>query len=184
MKKKKKQVWRGLDSAQKATLRRWIVIIISSLLFLLLILTIRYIFFKFNFKAQPANSDLINEVRNSVTIVDSLSRTRGGSSYKLHVLVEQDASFIPIGIQLMNVVNTEPVNTLKLSSIPQLNCYGSSSILSSGRPAYETKWTSEPEFFKLAYANKKQVTLLIKLGTDVFFVGGLEIDGNCFWIQE
>ena len=65
---------------------------------------------------NPANSELASEVFDSVIILDSYLVSHSGSVYGLHVLVKQEADFIPVQIRLSD--SSAMHRTLSLTLTP------------------------------------------------------------------
>lgn len=149
------------------------------------------------FDARPAPNELVAEVKEMLSIIDSHTSTRTGSDYQIHVLVSKGAVFVPVGIQLTETDTGIPIKTTKLGFDPNLSCleYPRDSKVydwKDPRPhydkgdsvAYSTELLTDTQAEKFAYYDKKLVNLVIEIGDDLFLIEGLEVTGQCRWFVE
>lgn len=138
---------------------------------------------------NPANSELASEVFDSVIILDSYLVSHSGSVYGLHVLVKQEADFIPVQIRLSD--SSAMHRTLSLTLTPDQHCpfadprsqaAGIVSALNEGELiAYDSRYISNNQY---ATASMKSVDLIIDVQGELFEVDELQVSGGCFWAQE
>lgn len=143
------------------------------------------------FEAQSAPPQLVADVKDSVSIIDSYITTRGESSYLVHVLVDKDVSFEPVKIQLIDTDAHTIIETLDLTLNPSLSCARFNSSVNARDPysryvegksvAFEAEWSLGHNF---PYYPEKSISLLIKTDDGLFLVKGLSVSNRCTWLVE
>lgn len=140
--------------------------------------------------AVPADANLTELVKDTVAIIDSSTTTRSTRSYQLHVLVEKETNFVPVGIQLEDIVTGLPEEPISINFQENLYCLRFNPSTNKKEPyaryiqglshAYET------EIFpvKQTIPNRVIVDLFIETEQGRFIVEGIEIKGKCTWLQE
>lgn len=130
-------------------------------------------------EAEPASDTLAAEVQGTVTIMDSLLQYRSASTYTVHVMIEEDVTYMPTGIKLFDSTSQTLLATAPLSAQPELKCWRGISLQSINQPVFQTEPLTDPALLTFAHRPSQPVTLYVRSDDGQFRVDGLEITERC-----
>lgn len=140
---------------------------------------------------RPASTKLIDDVRNTTEVIDSSFLSPDGDIYQLHVLVDENIGFIPIGIQIIDPDTRMSITTESLTYEPDLHCWQNQNYEHVGKPSYQTGKLSGLPVNRLVYSKPSwrrklktpispfSITLIVKTKDGLFSIPGLEIEESC-----
>jgi len=128
---------------------------------------------------RVANQALAARVRRLARVMDSLTAMDGISLYKLHVVVDKTAHFVPAAIQLRDDTGQSIGGQHKTVATRGLSCFRVPSPL-----RFEDKLTYETDWFRgspFAHSKKARVVLSVRDGGSVYSVEGVVVTDTCLW---
>jgi len=154
-------------------------------------------------KAVQADDNLADQVLGAVSLIDSYTKSRSGGTYRVYAIVAKSARFDPVGFQLVDTATGTRLHSGSLALEEKLSCLrvdlkdaegnillDSSDPYTSARLGESISYGSEamslttPGIDNFANGSEKRVSLFVRSDGGVFFVEGLEIQGQCTWIRD